>query len=102
MDLGAINYKGILRPGVECSPKGGGFKCIPGQVRRLVAANEAMALGYGGVSMVSRASGLSIPTIRTGLEELARPDAVVQDRVRRPGGGRKVSRKCYYRSAPYQ
>lgn len=60
------------------------------KVRRLVAANEAMALGYGGISMVSRASGLSIPTIRTGLEELAQPDEVVQHRVRRPGGGRKT------------
>ena len=60
------------------------------KVRRLTAANEAMAVGYGGIAMVSRASGLSIPRIRAGLEELARPDEVVQDRVRRPGGGRKT------------
>ena len=60
------------------------------KLRRLAAANEAMTLGYGGIAMVSRASGLSIPTVRAGLEELAQPAEVVRDRVRRPGGGRKT------------
>jgi len=59
------------------------------KMRRLMAANEALALGYGGIAMVSRASGLSQPTIRAGLAELADPRLVVQGRVRRSGGGRK-------------
>jgi DNA-binding phage protein len=54
--------------------------------RRLAAAAEARALGYGGVSRVARASGLSRPTIHKGLAELDRPPAM--QRVRRAGGGR--------------
>jgi Rhodopirellula transposase DDE domain len=59
--------------------------------RRLWAAAEAKAVGYGGVSLVSRATGLSRRAIHVGLNELAagatsgRPAA----RVRRPGAGRK-------------
>jgi hypothetical protein len=56
--------------------------------RRLVVAAEARAVGRGGVSMVSRASGLSRPTVYRGLAEL---DGTVfdPDRVRAAGGGRK-------------
>jgi len=57
--------------------------------RRLVAAAEARALGYGGVSRVARASGLSRPTVHKGLGELDRPPA---PRVRRAGGGRPTIR----------
>ena len=60
------------------------------KVRRLVVASEAMALGYGGIAMAARATGLSEPTIRAGVGELAQPDAVPHDRIRRPGGGRKT------------
>jgi hypothetical protein len=55
------------------------------KVRRLAAANEALALGFGGIAMVARASGLSVPTIRAGIAELDAPDTVVPDRIRRPG-----------------
>ncbi len=34
------------------------------KLRRLMAASEAWALGYGGIALVFRATGLSIPTIR--------------------------------------
>ena len=60
------------------------------KVRRLTAATEAMALGYGGIAMVSRAFGLSEHTIRAGMAELAEPDTVPSDRIRRPDGGRKT------------
>jgi hypothetical protein len=60
------------------------------KVRRLAAANEALALGFGGIAMVARASGLSVPTIRAGIAELEAPDTVVADRIRRPGAGRKT------------
>ena len=58
------------------------------RVRRLWAATEARALGYGGETIVSRATGLSIPTIKTGLDELEAPTQP-PGRVRQKGGGRK-------------
>lgn len=51
--------------------------------------DEAIALGYGGIAIVARATGLSAPTIRTGMAELADPATIAHDRIRRPGAGRK-------------
>ena len=56
---------------------------------RLFAATEAEALGYGGVSQVSRITGLARSTILRGQQELIRRPAVTPGRIRRPGGGRK-------------
>jgi hypothetical protein len=61
-------------------------------MRRQCAAAEARDLGWGGVTAVSRATGLSRVTITAGLRELqqpARQRAAEATRVRRPGGGRK-------------
>ena len=55
--------------------------------RRMVAAAEAVQLGYGGVSLVSRACGLSRVTITKGINELSGAPLPVE-RVRRNGGGR--------------
>jgi len=55
--------------------------------RRLVAANKAVELGYGGVSRVSRACGLSRVTVTKGVEEL-RATPLTPGRIRREGGGR--------------
>jgi hypothetical protein len=57
--------------------------------RRRWAAVEARALGWGGITLVARATGLSDRTIRTGLKELDDPAALEASRQRRPGGGRK-------------
>ncbi|MCL2119281.1 MAG: ISAzo13 family transposase, partial [Planctomycetaceae bacterium] len=57
--------------------------------RRLWAAGEAMCLGRGGVSLVSRATGLSRTTLPLGLCELESGDPLTGHRVRREGGGRK-------------
>jgi hypothetical protein len=57
--------------------------------RRRWAAVEARALGYGGIALVARATGLSDRTIRTGLKELDDANPLARDRQRRPGGGRK-------------
>src|SRR5215207_7385125 len=57
--------------------------------RRLLAASEARAAGYGGIAAVSRATGLAVSTIGRGLKELATAARLDADRVRRPGGGRK-------------
>lgn len=54
----------------------------------MLAAAEALAYGHGGVSVVSRACGLSRVTITQGIREL--DGAPLPDgRVRRAGGGRK-------------
>jgi transposase len=57
--------------------------------RRLVAGAESLALERGGISAVSRATGMSRPVIRQGIAELKNPETVLMGRVRRPGGGRK-------------
>jgi hypothetical protein len=54
-----------------------------------MAANEAIGLGYGGVSMVHRACGLSRKAIVKGMGEIQAGDSVVAGRIRRPGAGRK-------------
>jgi len=69
------------------------FECIKPfldeRTRRLLAAAEASAIGRGGIAKVSRATGISRPTIAAGLEELADPSLADTKRVRRAGGGRK-------------
>lgn len=60
--------------------------------RRQWAASEARELGYGGVSLVAKATGLSRPTINSGLRELLLPKrkrSVESLRIRRLGGGRR-------------
>jgi hypothetical protein len=59
------------------------------RTRRLLAASEALALGYGGVSLVHRACGLSRHAIVRGMEEIEAGDRVEEGRTRRPGAGRK-------------
>ena len=58
------------------------------RARRMVAAAEAMQLGYGGVSLVSLACGLSRVTVTKGINELT-TTPLPADRVRRLGGGRR-------------
>lgn len=53
------------------------------------AASEAIALGYGGITAVAMATGLSDRTIRTGIRELQSDNPLTSGRQRRPGGGRK-------------
>ena len=53
------------------------------RTRRLVAAAEALTLGWGGVTWVARATGFSRRTIQQGMQEL--------ERVQKPGGGRKTT-----------
>ena len=57
--------------------------------RRLFAANEALALGYGGVSAASTATGMARSTIRRAIVELQDGSNPIGQRVRRSGGGRK-------------
>ena len=57
--------------------------------RRRWAAMEARSLGWGGVSAVAQATGISDRTIRNGVKELDDPEPLDLNRQRRPGGGRQ-------------
>jgi transposase len=57
--------------------------------RRLLAASEALVIGRGGISAVSRATGLSRQVISDGIKELQDEERANDGRIRRKGGGRK-------------
>lgn len=62
------------------------------RTRRLVAASEAMTIGWGGISLVSHATGLSRKAISQGIKELkeqSEETSKSKKRIRRAGGGRK-------------
>jgi hypothetical protein len=68
------------------------FRALAGELnerqRRLWAASEARAAGRGGIAATSRATGISVPTIRKGIAELESGERLEAGRVRRRGGGR--------------
>jgi hypothetical protein len=57
--------------------------------RRRWAASEALSLGWGGITAVAVATGISDRTIRNGISELNDPSPLRPERRRRLGGGRK-------------
>jgi hypothetical protein len=57
--------------------------------QRLLTASMANAIGYGGVSTLSRITGMSRTTITSGRNELETAEEYDINRVRREGGGRK-------------
>jgi len=72
------------------------FKPLEGRLderlRRWFAAAEALAIGYGGVSVVAKATGVSRRAIRVGIRELTesgQEQAPPAGRIRKPGGGRQ-------------
>ncbi len=56
---------------------------------RLCAAGDAKMFGYGGVSFVARAAGLSRTTLYSGSSEVGTVESSDAGRIRKPGGGRK-------------
>src|SRR5260221_3492922 len=73
------------------------FERVSGELneraRRLVAASEAMAIGWGGIFTVSRATGHSRKAISEGIKELQEGGGGNEGRIRRKGGGRKKTVK---------
>ena len=63
------------------------------RMRRQWAGIEAKTLGWGGIAAVAEATGLARNTIKTGIREVedreAHPAQQIDERIRRPGGGRK-------------
>ena len=60
--------------------------------RRILAAAQARALGWGGIAAVAEASGMSRSTVQKAVRELDE-GLELSERVREPGGGRKSMRK---------
>jgi hypothetical protein len=59
--------------------------------RRLCAASYAIKLGYGGISLISRVTGLSRVTITSGVKELQLGVQPLEPgRIHKPGAGRPL------------
>ena len=56
---------------------------------RLALGAEARAIGHGGISLVSKATGVTRNTISRGMKELESPEIVGSSRIREVGAGRK-------------
>ncbi|MFV9676466.1 MAG: ISAzo13 family transposase [Methanosarcinales archaeon] len=63
--------------------------------QRLLTASMANAIGYGGISTLSRMTGMSRTTITSGRKELETPEECDIKKVRREGGGRKKIADIY-------
>ena len=72
---------GIVEKWVTMSP------LLDERSRRLWAAAESRAIGYGGDALVSSATGLARQTIHNGRKELEQ-GVEMDGRIRRPGAGR--------------
>ena len=57
--------------------------------KRIWCANEAISLGWGGISKVSEVIGITRKTILKGVKELKSQEKVEENRVRKKGAGRK-------------
>ena len=65
-------------------------KHLDEKARRLWCANEAIASGFGGISLVANITGISRTTITEGVKEIKEKKELPQKGVRRKGGGRKL------------
>ena len=66
------------------------FETLTETQKRWMAADKAIELGYGGITIVSEATGLSRTTVHRGIDELkSRKKLANGDRQRAEGGGRK-------------
>jgi hypothetical protein len=59
------------------------------RAKRLLVGAEAACIGYGGVSLVSRETGVSREAVSAGAKEVMEPERLPKNRIRRRGGGRK-------------
>ena len=63
--------------------------CLNEKSKRIWAAVEAKAYGWGGVKLLVLATGMSNATVHKGLQELSNPCNEASRGIRRNGGGRK-------------
>lgn len=57
--------------------------------KRIFLGSEAKMLGFGGISEVSRITGVSRRLVSEGIKEVKKPEEFTHDRIRKEGGGRK-------------
>ncbi len=65
------------------------YQSLSEKDRRRYGAIEALKLGHGGISYISQLFGCHAHTIRRGVQELSDEQAMSDQRIRQPGGGRK-------------
>lgn len=59
------------------------------RARRLFLGAEARSCGRGGIAIVARATGASVNTVARGLAEVTAGKPISEERIRKPGAGRK-------------
>ncbi len=60
------------------------------KAKRFWAGATALELGYGGITAVSRITGLAPNTVRAGIRDVQDPEVEASPRIRRPGAGSKT------------
>ena len=60
------------------------------KAKRFWDGATALELGYGGITAVSRITGLAPNTVRAGIRVVQDPEDQASPRIRRPGAGRKT------------
>ena len=65
------------------------FDTLNEKDRRRYAAIEAIKLGHGGQAYISSVLGCHFQTVMAGIDELTNGTDIPEERIRKPGGGRK-------------
>lgn len=65
------------------------YRSLSEKDRCRYAAIEALKLGHGGISYITRLFGCHAKPVRRGIAELHDELAMSDGRIRQPGGGRK-------------
>jgi hypothetical protein len=65
------------------------YNALSEKDRRRYAAIEAMKLGHGGQNYISSVLGCHFQTIMAGINEITKGTETPDDRIRKPGGGKK-------------
>ena len=65
------------------------FDTLNEKDRRRYAGIEAFKLGHGGQKYISKVLGCHFQTVMAGIDEITNGTEIPEDRIRKPGGGRK-------------
>jgi hypothetical protein len=65
------------------------FDSLNEKDRRRYAAIESMKLGHGGQNYISNVLGCHFQTVMAGIDEIRNGTETPEDRIRKPGGGKK-------------
>ena len=65
------------------------FETLNEKDRRRYAGIEAIKLGHGGQKYISSVLGCHFQTVMAGINEITNGSEIPEERIRKPGGGRK-------------